>query len=125
MHSALHQVAVTRPDLAVGIAGSFDGVSVLLNRTNRVPTATGDAYTTSEDTTLNVAAPGVLGNDNEPDGDALTARLTSQASHGSVLMSSEGSFAYVPDANYNGPGTFTYTASEGSLAATATPVRST
>ena len=41
---------------------------------NRAPTALGDGYSTNEDTALTVAAPGVLGNDSDPDsGDTLTA----------------------------------------------------
>ena len=37
--------------------------------------AVDDSYATDEDTPLTVAAPGVLGNDTDVDGDALTAVL--------------------------------------------------
>ena len=40
---------------------------------NDAPVAANDAYATNEDTTLTVAAPGVLANDTDVDGDTLTA----------------------------------------------------
>ncbi len=42
---------------------------------NDAADAADDSYTVDEDTTLNVAAAGVLGNDSDVDGDALTAVL--------------------------------------------------
>ena len=53
-----------------------DNVSVLLNTTvtNQAPAAAADAYSTAEDTALTVAAPGVLGNDSDPDGDTAERR---------------------------------------------------
>ena len=41
-----------------------------------------DSYSTSEDSTLSVAAAGVLGNDTDVEGDVLTAVLVSDPSHG-------------------------------------------
>jgi hypothetical protein len=41
------------------------------------PLAAGDTHNTDEDTTLNVGPPGVLGNDNDADGDGLSAALLS------------------------------------------------
>jgi hypothetical protein len=61
-----------RPDLAVVNQFSND-VLVLVNSTNHAPSGADDAYATAEDTTLTVAAPGVLDNDADPDGDALSA----------------------------------------------------
>ncbi|MGH3714448.1 MAG: Ig-like domain-containing protein [Micromonosporaceae bacterium] len=82
--------------------------------TNQPPVAADDAYAAIEDTTLNVAAPGVLGNDTDADGDPLTAILVSNPSHGTLTLNADGSLAYVPAANYNGPDSFTYRASDGS-----------
>ena len=42
---------------------------------NAAPVAADDAYTVAEDAVLTVAAPGVLGNDTDADGDPLTAQL--------------------------------------------------
>ena len=108
------------PDLAVANAFSGD-VSVLLNRPNRPPSAAADSYTTAEDATLTVAAPGVLGNDSDPDGDALTAALVAGPSHGTLTLNADGSFSYTPAPDYSGPDSFTYKANDGSLdSATAT-----
>jgi VCBS repeat-containing protein len=77
---------------------------------------TDDAYTTAEDTALTVAAPGVLGNDSDADGDTLSAELGSGPSHGVVSLNADGSFTYTPAANFNGSDSFTYRASDGTLA---------
>jgi hypothetical protein len=53
---------------------------------NEVPVAVDDAYATDEDTPLNVAAPGVLGNDTDADGDALTAVLDTTTSNGTLTL---------------------------------------
>jgi VCBS repeat-containing protein len=60
-----------------------------------------------------VAAPRVLGNDMDPDGDTLTAVLVSGPSHGSLTLSPDGSFDYTPAADFNGSDSFTYKASDG------------
>jgi VCBS repeat-containing protein len=81
---------------------------------NHAPVAVGDSYSTSEDTVLNVAAgSGVLANDTDVDGDTLTAVLVAGPSHGSLTLSSDGSFVYTPAANYHGGDTFTYKANDG------------
>src|SRR5439155_1048682 len=80
---------------------------------NDAPVAVNDSYTTAEDTTLNVAAPGVLANDSDVDGDSLSAVLVNQPTHGSLTLNSNGSFSYTPSANYNGTGSFTYKANDG------------
>jgi hypothetical protein len=88
---------------------------VLLNSkvTNRAPVAPGDAFSTAEDTVLTVPAPGVLGNDTDPDGDPLTAVLVTGPSHGSLTLNANGSFSYTPAADFAGSDSFTYRASDG------------
>jgi VCBS repeat-containing protein len=105
-----------RRDLSVANFNN-DNVSVLLNNTtvNRAPAAVGDAYSTVEDTARTVAAPGVLGNDSDPDGDALSAVLVTGPSHGTLNLNGNGSFSYTPAANFNGTDSFTYRASDGAL----------
>jgi serine protease AprX len=81
---------------------------------NAVPTAEDDIYTTDEDTLLNVeAANGVLSNDTDPDGDTLTATVSSAPGNGSLTLNGDGSFVYTPNADWNGTDSFTYTASDG------------
>ena len=73
-----------------------------------------DAYETAEDTPLIQPAPGVLANDNDPDGDDdLTAALVAQADHGTVTLNPDGGFTYAPDQDYSGPDEFSYRASDG------------
>src|SRR5207249_4345054 len=84
------------------------------------PVSADDIYATDEDVALTIAAPGVLANDSDLDGDALTAMVVTGPTHGSLTLNSDGSFTYTPAANYNGPDSFTYRASDGSASATAT-----
>jgi CSLREA domain-containing protein len=77
------------------------------------PVANADAYTTNEDTTLTVNAPGILSNDSDPDGDSLSASVNTQPSNGMLNLNSNGSFTYTPKPNFNGSDEFTYTASDG------------
>jgi VCBS repeat-containing protein len=63
----------------------------------------------------------VLANDADVDGDALTALLVTGPQHGVLALSPDGAFSYTPAANYNGPDSFTYRASDGqSVSAVAT-----
>jgi VCBS repeat-containing protein len=82
---------------------------------NRPPVAVDDAYATDEDTALPIAAPGVLANDTDPDGNPLTAALVAGPAHGTLTFNADGSFTYRPARNYNGPDSFTYKANDGSL----------
>jgi VCBS repeat-containing protein len=105
-----------KPDLTVTNFNN-DNVSVLVNSTvtNRAPVATEDAYSTAEDTSLTVAAPGILTNDSDPDGNPLTAVLVSGPSHGSLILNSNGSFSYTPATDFAGSDSFSYRASDGTL----------
>jgi VCBS repeat-containing protein len=90
-------------------------VTITVSAVNDTPAAATDAYATGEDTALTVAAPGVLGNDTDPDGDTLSAVLASGPSHGTLTLDPNGSFTYTPAANFNGSDSFTYRASDGTL----------
>ncbi|MCA9170814.1 MAG: tandem-95 repeat protein, partial [Planctomycetales bacterium] len=74
-----------------------------------------DTYPAFEETTLTVTADqGVLANDGSQAAGTLTATLVSDASHGTVTLNADGSFSYVPAANFSGTDTFTYKANDGS-----------
>lgn len=81
---------------------------------NTAPTANDDSYSVAKNTTLNVGAPGVLGNDID-DGllAPLVAALVSDVSNGSLTLNSDGSFDYTPNAGFIGSDSFTYAASDG------------
>ena len=80
---------------------------------NHAPVAQDDGYGTDEDAPLTVAAPGVLANDGDADGDPLAAVLVTGPAHGTLTLHADGSFAYTPAANFNGGDAFTYQASDG------------
>ena len=87
------------------------------NAQNSPPVAIDDFYGVDQLAALNELAPGVLVNDSDPDaGNTLTAALVTGPSHArSFQLNSNGSFTYVPVADYYGPDTFTYQASDGTL----------
>ncbi len=88
-------------------------VTITIVAVNRAPVAVADSYTTNEDTTLNVAAKGVLTNDTDADGNTLTATLVTSPTKGTLTLNSNGGFTYTPNANVNGSDSFTYRASDG------------
>ena len=94
--------------------------TVTITITNDPPTAAGDTYSVVHDTTLTVAAPGILGNDTDPNGDPLTAFLVDDSDDGTLTLSGDGSFAYAPDTGFIGTDGFSYAVTDG--AATSAPV---
>src|SRR5262249_22012838 len=52
--------------------GGTQTYAIAVTTTNDPPVATDDTNATDEDTALNIAAPGVLSNDTDPNGDTLT-----------------------------------------------------
>ena len=88
-------------------------VTLAVARANTAPVALGDSYSTNEDVALNIAAPGVLSNDTDADGDAISATLVTAPSHGTVVLNANGSFVYTPGLNYGGPDSFAYSVTDG------------
>ena len=80
---------------------------------NGAPVAVDDSYTAVAGDAVVVNAPGVLGNDSDPDGDELTAALVSPAQHGMVLFNADGSFTYTPDDSSVTQDSFTYQNTDG------------
>ncbi|WP_433005618.1 LamG-like jellyroll fold domain-containing protein [Kribbella sp. CA-294648] len=89
---------------------------------NVAPVGAADAYGTVEDKPLTVAAPGVLANDTDADGDPLTAGGVTQPANGTVVLAANGSFTYSPKAGFSGTDTFTYTAFDGTVSSAKTTV---
>jgi len=65
---------------------------------NLGPTAVDDGYDARQGQTLTVPASGVLANDPDPNGDALTATLMTPPTKGTVSLHGDGSFTYTPPA---------------------------
>jgi len=90
---------------------------------NTPPVANRDAYSTDQNTVLNVPAPGVLANDTDADGDSLTAVQVTNARNGNVVLNADGSFTYTPNAGFYGADRFTYRANDGSADSNVATVR--
>jgi hypothetical protein len=82
---------------------------------NHAPFASNDAWSMAAGTTLAVAVPGVLGNDGDADGDALTAVLASGTASGTLALGGDGAFSYTPNAGFAGTDSFTYRTHDGAL----------
>ena len=97
--------------------GGSDTGQVIINisgNPNTAPVAVDDSYSTPFETQLVVApAGGVLANDSDANGHQLTAGSASNPPKGSVILSSDGSFTYLPDPGQSGADTFTYVVSDG------------
>jgi hypothetical protein len=73
-----------------------------------LPNAEPDSYQTDKNMVLNVAAPGVLANDWDPNGDPLSAIIDVWPTHGLFTWNPDGSFTYTPFVNYVGTDSFVY-----------------
>ena len=93
------------------------------------PKAVVDSYALNEDKSLSVdAARGLLANDTDPSGGALTvARIQASPKHGHLQWLADGSFKYTPEKNYAGTDYFVYIArsSSGGEASAAVSVKVT
>ena len=72
------------------------------------PVAVADAYATSVDTPLTVAAPGVLGNDDPRGAAGMIAVLDATTANGILDLNDDGSFSYTPNTGFTGGDSFTY-----------------
>jgi VCBS repeat-containing protein len=89
-------------------------VTISVAPVNDAPVANGDSYAMVEGGTLTISAPGVLGNDTDPDSPALTAILVTGPAHAAFALNANGSFTYVHDGSETLSDTFTYKANDGS-----------
>jgi Ca2+-binding RTX toxin-like protein len=98
-------------------AGAFsDWTAVIsINDVNEAPTAVDHRYSTSQNTELTVAAPGLLEGAADPENVRFEARLVADSApeHGTVSVRPDGSFVYQPDQNYVGSDEFTYQVFDG------------
>ncbi len=84
--------------------------TVTIAVTNAPPVAVDDSYSTPQDTTLTIVAPGVLGNDFDSDGDPLSIEsILTDTTHGALNLDlASGAFTYVPDEGFVGTDSFVY-----------------
>jgi VCBS repeat-containing protein len=95
--------------------GRVDAYAAIFAASGNSPpiTAANDAYATDEEILLAIAAPGILVNDSDPSGGSLTAVLSTSVANGALNLSSNGSFTYSPNQNFDGVDSFTYHATNG------------
>ncbi|MCA9151939.1 MAG: tandem-95 repeat protein, partial [Planctomycetales bacterium] len=107
-------------------------VSIAVNAVNDPPVAVPENYTGLPSTPLVIpASRGVLANDRDVDSTALHATIVASPQHGLLTLGDDGSFTYVPDAEFVGDDAFRYRVDDGesssepvvvNLTITATPV---
>jgi len=85
---------------------------------NSAPITAAHQFTLQEDTTLNTMLP--LATD--ADSQALSYTIETGPVHGSIILNADGSFSYVPAAEYSGEDSFSYSASDGLLSSAATQI---
>ena len=96
-------------------------VALTISTTNDEPVAADDSYTVEKGGNLTIVdVSGVLANDSDPDGDALTAEVVDEPQNGTLNLQSNGAFTYSPNADFSGVDTFTYNANDGTTISTAT-----
>ncbi|WP_161602227.1 SdrD B-like domain-containing protein [Tautonia marina] len=103
-----------------GAAGEVEDYLLTINA---APVAADMSFSVAEDTTLEVAAPGVLADASDVEGDLLTVILVTGPAHGTLQLNPDGSFSYEPDADFFGADSFVFIVSDGtaeSAPATAT-----
>lgn len=125
-----NSATVTATELDTNPGNNEASVSVTVG--NSAPVATDDLYTTNEDQTLAVNAPGLLENDSDPDMNPLqvtgftiagTTYVAGQTAvlpdYGSLTIFANGKLEYLPKLNYNGTiPLINYSISDGTLSAT-------
>lgn len=90
---------------------------------NTPPVATADVYGVVEDRLLVVPPPeGVLANDHDVDGDALTAEIVQPPDHGALTLADDGSFVYTPSPDFSGDDRFLYRVTDGDTLSETTTV---
>ncbi len=93
---------------ALGATSNDATASVTVVAPNHAPAVADGSMSTAEDT-QGSWTPSV----SDPDGDTTTCAIATQPTHGSASVASDcSSGSYTPAANYNGPDSFTYTATD-------------
>ena len=77
---------------------------------NDPPTATDDYVSTRPNVAVNID---VLGNDEDPDGDALALVWVTASTNGSVVVNPDQTVTYTPDSDFNGSDSFIYLMGDG------------
>ncbi|WP_370304219.1 cadherin-like domain-containing protein [Pseudooceanicola sp.] len=98
----------------LGEPARIDFITVSDQSGNTDPSADDDEFATDMGTPLTVAAPGILDNDSDLDGDTLNvSQIVTDVSNGTLAWNADGSFTYTPNGGFSGEDSFTYEVSDG------------
>jgi hypothetical protein len=89
-------------------------VTITVAPVNDAPIAVADVYEANVGIALTVPAPGVLANDTDVEGNALSTQVVSSVAPaaGTLTLNANGGFTYTPAAGFVGAASFTYRASD-------------
>ena len=110
LSNGTHSLTAIDSDAAGNSSAASSALAVTIDP--NAPVATDDVASTNKNTAVNV---NVLANDTDPDGDALSISGTPTALHGTVIVNSNGTLHYTPNADYTGSDTISYLVTDGSL----------
>jgi hypothetical protein len=109
----------TTRDVTVTVADSVGNPSLAAHSTitingavNDPGSAADDTATTAANTSLFVPGPGVLANDNDPDGLVVVTGAVATSGGGAIEFQPNGAYGYTPAANFSGTDTVVYTAQD-------------
>ena len=75
-----------------------------------VPIAYGDCFELSQNNSLTLNSSNLLGNDISTDGSSLTVQIVNTPQHGNLVQNQDGTYTYMPEADFWGIDTFSYRA---------------
>ncbi|QDV42402.1 hypothetical protein Enr13x_22470 [Stieleria neptunia] len=101
------------------IVSTTETVNINILSVNDAPVAVKDQFTMNPDSKLTVGAGGLLANDFDVDGNAISVVPVSGPSSGTLTLGADGSFQFTPVASFSGFVTFSYAVTDG--AATSAP----
>ncbi|MCB1800626.1 MAG: tandem-95 repeat protein [Gammaproteobacteria bacterium] len=107
-------IAVSIDDGDEDASGALTGTIILsVTAVNDAPVAVDDSYTVDQNGSLTDAAPGVLGNDTDAEGDGLQVIDYTKPTDGNLTIADDGGFTYTPDGGFSGSDGFDYRVSDG------------
>ncbi|MEK7720296.1 MAG: Ig-like domain-containing protein, partial [Bacteroidota bacterium] len=111
----VYDVQVTVTDNGTGNLTDVQDLAITVTNVNEPPVAVADSYSVLKGGTLTVAAPGVLGNDSDPDGNTVTAIKVTDPVNGTLTLNANGSFTFIHNGSATTSDSFTYKVNDGTL----------
>lgn len=115
-------VATGAATITAASGGASGSATLSVFNPNTPPVALPDTFEAIGNVTVPVAAPGVLANDTDGEGNPLStvADTITTTSGGTVVLGADGGFTYLSPAGFTGEDGFTYTVTDGTDSASAT-----